>query len=80
VTQTGWVRSGSSFASSSDLRAFFGLGQAASVDRIEVRWPTGLTETFPAAPANQVLTLTEGTGSPIMSAVSPAVARPEGNR
>jgi hypothetical protein len=60
VTQTGWIRSGSSFASANDARAYFGLGRAARVDRIEVRWPSGATQTYGAAPADQVLTLTEG--------------------
>jgi hypothetical protein len=59
-TQTGWVRSGSSYASSHDLRAFFGLGAAATADRIDVRWPTGATQTLTNVPANQVLTVPEG--------------------
>jgi hypothetical protein len=67
VTQTAWVRGGSSFACASDPRAFFGLGPAAEVERIEVRWPTGQTETRSRTPANQVLMLVEGqvaTGGP----------------
>jgi enediyne biosynthesis protein E4 len=60
ITQTAWIRSGSSFASAHQPRAFFGLGDATEVQRIEVRWPTGQTETHGAARADQVLTLVEG--------------------
>jgi hypothetical protein len=62
MTQTAWIRSGSSFASANDAGAYFGLGAATTVDRIEVRWPTGETEHFAGAPANRRLTLTEGRG------------------
>lgn len=41
MTQRRWVRSGSSYLSQSDPRALFGLGDAAAVDRVEVRWPSG---------------------------------------
>jgi enediyne biosynthesis protein E4 len=68
VTQTAWVRSGSSFASSNDACAYFGLGSAAAVDRIEVRWPMGETESFGRAAANQALTLVEGQASGVATA------------
>ncbi len=58
------VRSGSSYNSSNDLRLHFGLGQTTALTSIEVRWPTGRTESFPApAHLDHILTLTEGTGS-----------------
>lgn len=41
VTQRRWVRSGGSYLSHSDTRALFGLGVATSVERLEVRWPSG---------------------------------------
>jgi enediyne biosynthesis protein E4 len=56
------VRSGSSYISSSDLRLHFGLGNVKIVDRIEVRWPDGGTESFPAGNADRFLTLVEGGG------------------
>jgi len=40
------VRSGSSFDSNNDMRVHFGLGAAAKIDWVEVRWPTGLLEKF----------------------------------
>jgi enediyne biosynthesis protein E4 len=62
VTQTGWIRSGSSFASANDACAYFGLGEATRIDRIEVRWPTGQIEGFAGTRADQKLTLVEGKG------------------
>jgi hypothetical protein len=56
-TQTGWIRSGGSYASSHDARAFFGLGSAPVADKIEVRWPTGDTQSLADLPANEVVTI-----------------------
>lgn len=53
------VLSQSSFVSQNDLRLHFGLGEAAKVDAIEVRWPNGAIQKFPGAPADQELKLTE---------------------
>jgi hypothetical protein len=62
------VRSGSSYISSSDLRLHFGLGAASTVDRIAVRWPSGLREVFHLQgkdrKADRFVTLVEGTGEP----------------
>lgn len=38
------VKSGGSYASSSDPRQFFGLGQATSVVGVEIRWPSGIIQ------------------------------------
>ena len=40
------VRSGGAYISQSDFRLHFGLGSASSVDLIEIRWPSGLTQRF----------------------------------
>jgi enediyne biosynthesis protein E4 len=60
--QTGWVRSGSSYASQSDLRAYFGLGSATTVDAVEVRWPSGKTEVLTHLPVDRTLVVREGQG------------------
>jgi hypothetical protein len=57
------VRSGSSYISSSDLRLHFGLGSEAKIERIEIDWPSGGKESFPAPPVDRIVTLTEGTGA-----------------
>jgi enediyne biosynthesis protein E4 len=61
------VRSGSSFDSNNDIRIHFGLGSAAKIDWIEVRWPSGITETFPAMPVDAIHDLKEGSGKPAES-------------
>jgi hypothetical protein len=38
-TQVREVKSGSSYLGQNDIRAHFGLGDAARVDRLQVRWP-----------------------------------------
>jgi hypothetical protein len=38
------VRTGSSYLSSSDPRVHFGLGDAASIKRLEIRWPSGIVQ------------------------------------
>ncbi|MFO0984796.1 MAG: CRTAC1 family protein, partial [Planctomycetota bacterium] len=46
LRQMSEVRSGSSYLSHSDLRLHFGLGTSRSVDRLEVRWPSGKQQVF----------------------------------
>jgi hypothetical protein len=54
------VKTGSSYASQSELPLTFGLGPNASVDSIEVAWPSGKIDKLGKTPANQRLTVTEG--------------------
>jgi enediyne biosynthesis protein E4 len=56
------VRGGGSYYAQNDLRVHFGLGDAARVDRVEVRWPDGMEESWTDVPANRILTLEEGAG------------------
>ena len=58
-TQTQVVRSGSSYASQSELVLTFGLGSDAQVAKVEVTWPSGKTRTMAAVAANQVLSIVE---------------------
>ena len=61
IRQRGDVISGGSFASSNDQRVHFGLGSSATVDAIEVRWPSGSTQKI-AGPikGNSYFSLEEG--------------------
>jgi hypothetical protein len=61
-TQMRDVKAGSSYLSQNDLRAHFGLGSAATVDRIEVLWPTGESDTVKSVAANQIVTIQQGVG------------------
>jgi len=62
------VRSGSSFDSNNDMRVHFGLGSAAKIDWVEVRWPSGLLEKIENVGVDGVRTLKEGTGAPAITA------------
>ncbi len=62
LTQYDEVRSGGSYLSSSDLRLHFGLGVATRIDRLEVRWPSGQTDTARDVPVDRILTVKEGQG------------------
>jgi hypothetical protein len=68
------VRSGSSYISNSDRRVHFGLGSAAKIDWVQVRWPIGLVERFENLPVNAIHTLKEGSGTPVNP--PPASAKP----
>ncbi|MGE0131796.1 MAG: FG-GAP-like repeat-containing protein [Blastocatellales bacterium] len=47
------------YASSSDVRAHFGLGKEAMLKRVEIRWPSGITQTLRDLKADQVLEIKE---------------------
>jgi hypothetical protein len=40
----------------------FGLGSAATIESVQVRWPSGLKEQFPNVRVDAVNTLKEGSG------------------
>jgi hypothetical protein len=71
VTQVQEVRGGGSYYSQNDLRVHFGLGGASKVERLEVRWPGGLEETWASVDVNRILTLKEGTGQPLSGGADP---------
>ncbi len=61
-SQTQVLLSQSGYYSSPDARLHFGLGNAASVDLVEITWPCGLVETWDRLKPNQVFSATEGAG------------------
>ncbi len=56
------VRSGSSYASQSDMALTFGLAQDALVKSISVEWPSGAKQQFANVNANQFITIDEAKG------------------
>ena len=58
-----WCNPGSSYASSNEPRAHFGLGSTASLDAIEVLWPDGTAERFTGGDANRMVVLRKGEGT-----------------
>jgi len=61
------VRSGSSYISNNDMRVHFGLGAAAKIDWVEIRWPSGLLEKFENLRVNAIHSIKEGTGTSMIS-------------
>jgi hypothetical protein len=61
-TQTGEVRGGGSYYSQNDFRLHFGLGDATTVARLEVRWPNGAIEEWSDVAPDRIITLKEGSG------------------
>lgn len=59
-TQMDEVRAGRGYESAEDLRLHFGLGSNAKIDRLEVAWPSGLTEVRANLTADRVLRIVEG--------------------
>ena len=70
-TQARAVLSQSSYYSHDDLRLPFGLGGAATADRIEVRWPSGRRDVVTDVSANQRVTIREGQGLVLPTRLGP---------
>lgn len=62
MEQVDEVRGGGGYNSSNDTRLHFGLGQAATMDRIEVRWPSGLKQEFQNVSADTIYEINEEQG------------------
>lgn len=59
VRQMGEVRGGGSYLSQNDLRLHFGLGKSAKIDSVEIRWPSGKSETLENLAADCIYTIVE---------------------
>ena len=57
--QHAFVSTCGSYASASDKRVHFGLGQDSKVRLLEIAWPSGTVQRLENIPAGQVLTVTE---------------------
>jgi len=60
LSQTKEVRSGSGYLSQSDMRLNFGLDDLATVESVEIRWPSGTIESFRDVKSNQFIVIVEG--------------------
>ncbi|HKP36206.1 MAG TPA: CRTAC1 family protein [Pyrinomonadaceae bacterium] len=56
------VISGGNYASHNDVTLHFGLGAATTVDKVEIKWPDGLTETIQIPGVDRKLQIVEGKG------------------
>ncbi len=77
--QTRVVTTGSGYLSGSSLRQHFGLGDADTVDEVEISWPSGLRSRLVSLPANRAYRVVEEVavgsddpaGAPLASSYSP---------
>jgi hypothetical protein len=58
-SQYATVSTASSYLSASDKRVHFGLGQEKTVQKIEIRWPSGIMQTLRDIGADQILQIDE---------------------
>jgi hypothetical protein len=63
-SQYATVSTASSYLSSSDKRVHFGLGKEKVVQKIEIRWPSGIRQTLKDVAADQILEVNEPSSSP----------------
>jgi len=54
------VTSGGSYYSQNSMTLYFGLGRSDTLDRLEVRWPSGLSQKWTHVAGNRTLLLVEG--------------------
>jgi hypothetical protein len=52
-------RSTTGYLSQNDHRLHFGIGDAGQVDRIEVKWPSGIIQVLENLEVNQIITIKE---------------------
>jgi hypothetical protein len=69
------VRGGGGYNSSNDTRLHFGLGKEAVMSRVDVRWPSGLLQSFHDVPADAIYEIDEGRGIRKLMDLPPPSAR-----
>lgn len=62
VQQMTTVTTGGSYQSSSDKRVHFGLGDEDAIQSVQIRWPSGASETLHLTAVDRFYTITEGKG------------------
>jgi enediyne biosynthesis protein E4 len=55
-----FVDGGNGFAGQSSMRLHFGLGAATAIDKVEVRWPSGVKQTLTGVPVDMLTKIIEG--------------------
>lgn len=59
MTQIAETKSGSSYASGSQVRLLFGVGAHERIERIAITWPSGIRQELAGIEANQIVTISE---------------------
>jgi hypothetical protein len=73
-----WLTSGTGYLSAHDPRLWFGLGDAARVERLEIRWPSGVVQVWTDLAVDCILGIEEGTTKDAKGPVK-ASTRPAGS-
>ena len=60
TSTTRWLVTGTSYLAAQELRIPFGLGSASGVDHLEIRWPSGVVESWSQLVADQIYEIREG--------------------
>ena len=76
MTQTDEVHSGGSYLSQNDVRIHFGLGAAKKIDKVEIHWPSGASDTIENLAADQFYSVLEGRGIVPAEQIRPVLKRP----
>jgi enediyne biosynthesis protein E4 len=75
ITQTDEVHSGGSYLSQSDMRIHFGLGAATRIDSVEIRWPSGATDTLKDLVVDKFYAVLEGKGTVPAEQIRPSATK-----
>jgi hypothetical protein len=59
VTQSRWASTGSSYVSAGDSRLHFGVADDESIEKIEIKWPSGAEQVLSDVKINQFLVVEE---------------------
>ncbi len=60
TTRTQWLTAGDGYQASNQRQLLFGLGSHQRVDKLQIRWPSGLSQEFADLPADQEFIIVEG--------------------
>lgn len=71
MEQVDEVRGGGGYNSSNDTRLHFGLGEAATMSKIGVRWPSGQKQEFKDVPADAIYEINEEQGLHKLGPIAP---------
>ena len=56
------AKGGMSYCSAQDPRIYFGLGNHAEINRLEIQWPSGTKQVLTDIPSDQIITVNEEKG------------------
>ena len=77
-TQFAMAKRAAGYQSSNDRRVYFGLGQTAEVQAVEINWPSGTRQALPKPEVNQIHVVEEPSDSPCRTGEVAPGARPAG--